>query len=353
MKPSTVLLIHLGQALALLTTASARLEFTIPKELFIGSDLTFEWAGKPSLGTSQQKVVLFKDDEPILILCEGFVSGSGQCSFRLEEKDVNTISRGNYGYYIGLQALDGLTLDRTQDLIIQYREDPAEKKLPNGDIGGDDDNEREKGEEVDNESREIDRHYKKHNTTKDQGMKNKKGEKESSNEEDDDDDDDDDGDDGDGEEDNEDSENDDDDDDDDGGDGDEEEDNEDSENDNKTNEDSENENKDNPGEGFDIDMHMNMDMDDTDEAAWHQPVAALGAPYPKGSATNSHGKLNISQQIATGSRAINANAAAASPGSQPPQPAILHAPVRTKPGASEASAELATKNPVHRSSTAP
>jgi hypothetical protein len=97
MKPSTFRLLHLGQALALLATTYAQLAFTNPKELFIGSDHTTEWTGRPSLGTSQQKVVLFKNDEPILVLCEGVISGSGQCSFRLEEKYVNTIDRGNYG----------------------------------------------------------------------------------------------------------------------------------------------------------------------------------------------------------------------------------------------------------------
>ena len=160
MKPSTVLLLQLGQALALLTTAYARLDFSIPKELFIGSDHTVEWTGRPFLGTSQQKVVLFKYDEPILTLYEGLISGSGQCSFILEEKDVNTIGRGNYGYYIGLQALDGLSLDRTRGFTIQYEEDPAEKRLENGDIGGDGDDEGEGVDEDDNESREINRRRK-------------------------------------------------------------------------------------------------------------------------------------------------------------------------------------------------
>lgn len=277
MKPNTVLLFQLGQALALLTTAYARLSFSIPKELFIGSDHTVEWTGRPSLGTSQQKVVLFKNDESILTLCEGLISGSGQCSFRLEEKGVKTIDRGNYGYYIGLQALDGLSLDRTRDFTIQYEEDPAEERLRNGDIGGDGDDEDEGVDEDDSESREVNHHRKDYSEKKDQhSKKNIKEDKRKSKANDDDDDDDSD----DGDEDNKDN--------DEGDEGD--------------------DNESDSNEEFDIDMYMDMDMDveDTDEAAWYQPVVAFGVPYAEVPTTDFHNKHGMNQQTTTGTRGVNA-----------------------------------------------
>ncbi|KAF9281841.1 hypothetical protein BGZ88_011357 [Linnemannia elongata] len=326
MKPSIVLLLQLGQALALLTTAYARLDFAIPKELFIGSDHTVEWVGRPSLGTSQQKVVLFKNDEPILTLCEGLISGSGQCSFRLEEKDVNTIDRGNYAYYIGLQALDGLSLDRTRDFTIQYKEDPAEESLRNGDIGGDGDDESERGDEEDKESREVKHHRKDRGEKKDRDIKkNMKEDKRKANAEDEDDDGDDD----------------DDDDDDDGDDGDE---------DNKDNdEDDDNESDSDSDEEFDIDMYMDMDVRDTDEAAWYQPVVAFGLPYPEVPTTDSHNKLVMDRQTTTGTRGLDA----VSSGSQRPQPAIQHAPVQGKAGPSTANAGSAAKNLVSQFNSVP
>ncbi|KAF9142178.1 hypothetical protein BGX30_003231 [Mortierella sp. GBA39] len=236
---------ELGQALALLTTAYARLNFSIPKELFIGSDHTVEWTGRLSLGTSQQKLVHFKNNKLILTLCEGPISGSGQCSFRLEEKDVNTIDRGKYGYYIGLQALDGLSLDLTRDFTIQYEEDPADERLRNGDIGSDGDDEGETVDEDDNKSREANHPCKDYSEKKDQDTdENMKEDKRKAKpmEEGNDDDDDDDGD-----------------------------------EDNKGNGEG-NGNESDSDEELDIDMYMDMDVEGTDETEWYQPVVMFGVP---------------------------------------------------------------------------
>ncbi|KAF9181565.1 hypothetical protein BGZ50_005442 [Haplosporangium sp. Z 11] len=116
MKNSSAIII--GQALLLLSTTQA-LQFKFPKEFTIGTEITIGWVGQPSLGTSEQSVVLFKDNEAILALCYGFISGSGQCSFTLFEDDIKTLERGNDGYYIGLQGADGLTLDVSKEFKIQ------------------------------------------------------------------------------------------------------------------------------------------------------------------------------------------------------------------------------------------
>ncbi|KAG0297083.1 hypothetical protein BGZ96_007784 [Linnemannia gamsii] len=332
MKSSTFRLLYLGQALALLTAAYAQLEFTIPKELFIGSDHTIEWTGRPSLSNSQQKVVLFKNNEPILILCEGYISGSGQCTFRLEEKDVNTIDRGNYGYYIGLQAPDGLSLDRTRDFTIQYEEDPAEERLRNGDGSGDNNEDEEDEEENDDmESREGDHHHKE--KTKKKLTKNKKEDKlKAKAKEEDNDDNDDDEDDGDN-----------------GNDNGSDDDNDDSDGD----EDNEDRNEDDEDDSEEFGIDMLMDLDDIDEKAWYQPVVAFGVPYPELPVTGSHSELSPNQQTTTEIHAIHAKAALTSSESQQPQPTFRHALVGTKAGANKVSTESAANNTVYQSSTVP
>ncbi|KAK3818875.1 MAG: hypothetical protein J3Q66DRAFT_179270 [Benniella sp.] len=109
MKPSNALLLPTA-ALALISATQA-LEFITPQDVAIGAETVVEWIGEPSLGISEQSVVLFKDSEPLVTLCEGLISGSGKCSFKLNESDVKTLERGNEGYHIGLRGADGLTLD--------------------------------------------------------------------------------------------------------------------------------------------------------------------------------------------------------------------------------------------------
>ncbi|KAF9956223.1 hypothetical protein BGZ70_010015, partial [Mortierella alpina] len=118
MKSSTIL--FLGQAVALLSAATCHaLDFTIPENIVIGKEVTVEWAGTPSLDTSDQSVVLFKGDEALVSLCHGLVSGSGKCTFTLAEDDVKTLERGNSGYHIGLQGENDITLDISKDFGIR------------------------------------------------------------------------------------------------------------------------------------------------------------------------------------------------------------------------------------------
>lgn len=118
MKPSAILL--LVQAVALLSAATCHaLDFTIPENIVIGKEVTVEWAGTPSLDTSDQSIVLFKDDEALVSLCHGLVSGSGKCTFTLAEDDVKTLERGNSGYHIGLQGENDITLDISKDFGIR------------------------------------------------------------------------------------------------------------------------------------------------------------------------------------------------------------------------------------------
>ncbi|KAF9925481.1 hypothetical protein FBU30_004733 [Linnemannia zychae] len=247
----------------LFAAVHARLDFIIPKEFFTGSDYTIEWSGKPALGDSLQKVVLFKNDEPIITLCEGYVSGSGQCSFRLSENDVNTNDRGNYGFYIGLQAPDGLSLDRTKDFTIQHEEDPAEKMLRDGGVDSGDDDSEEEDEEDEDESRgksKANRRQKEHNKKKNRIRKNKdRKHKSKATDEDDEDEDDDKG--------------------------------------NK-------ENEDDPDD--EVYINMNMDMDSKDNT-WNQPVYGIGGLYPEVLPSNTHSsrrphsvKINAPMRIEAG-----------------------------------------------------
>ncbi|KAG9325976.1 hypothetical protein KVV02_008408 [Mortierella alpina] len=124
MKPATIL--RLGHAVALLLTATCQaLEFTIPENIAIGHEVTVEWAGTPSLDTSDQSVVLFKDDDAVVSLCQGLVSGSGKCTFTLAEGDVKTQERGSSGYHIGLQGEGDITLDISKDFSIRSAKDSS------------------------------------------------------------------------------------------------------------------------------------------------------------------------------------------------------------------------------------
>jgi hypothetical protein len=65
-------------------------------------------------------------------------------------------------------------------------------------------------------------------------------------------------------------------------------------------------------------MLLDLDVDDADEEVWYQPVVAFGVPNPEVAATSLHDEQSPDQQIATGIRAIHANAAVASSGSYSP-----------------------------------
>ncbi|KAG0043703.1 hypothetical protein BGZ83_011122 [Gryganskiella cystojenkinii] len=187
MKPSSPLLslsnvLTLVSLVGILKTAQG-LEFKVAEELKIGTESKIEWIGESSLGRVEQSVVLFKEDEPIITLCQGLISGSGQCSFTLTEKDVKTQDRGNYGYHLGLQGPDGLVLDVSKDFDILS--DHLVTEQHRGDDGDEDEwEEEDEEEEEDQEAREEeeeeedDREQRKKVEKEERRKKNEKEEKE-------------------------------------------------------------------------------------------------------------------------------------------------------------------------------
>ncbi|KAF8922848.1 hypothetical protein BGZ58_003713 [Dissophora ornata] len=152
----------LATALVLLTTFTtvhASLEFNVPDELAIGVETTIEWTGEPSLGISEQSVVLFKNRTPLVALCRGLISGSGQCTFSLNEEDVKTLQQGNEGYHLGLQGMDGVTLDVSNNFAIRSEEAEVKEQVKeqggeNGEDVWDDDEETGVEEEEDKQVEE-------------------------------------------------------------------------------------------------------------------------------------------------------------------------------------------------------
>ncbi|KAF9409347.1 hypothetical protein BGZ94_001977 [Podila epigama] len=123
-----------------LSTAVNALKFVTPKELAIGNEVTIEWIGQSSLGVVEQSVVLLKDEQPLLTLCQGLITGSGKCSFTIEESDH--IPQGD-GYYLGFRGNDGVTIDISSTFAI---EGPVSAKADNNKDEIDDE---DKDEEVD------------------------------------------------------------------------------------------------------------------------------------------------------------------------------------------------------------
>ncbi|KAF9217815.1 hypothetical protein BGZ59_009788 [Podila verticillata] len=146
-------------SLALLTLAALSstyaFEFRTPHEVTLDREITIEWIGEPSLGDMEQSVVLMRDEEAVLTLCEGQVTGSGQCSFTISESDH--IQGG--GYYLGLQGEDGLTIDISKPFRILEGEKVAE--------------EAEEAEEEEEEEKEV-KVAEKENKKMDQGKAKKK-----------------------------------------------------------------------------------------------------------------------------------------------------------------------------------
>ncbi|KAF9379221.1 hypothetical protein CPC16_010863 [Podila verticillata] len=146
-------------SLALLTLAALSstyaFEFRTPHEVTLDREITIEWIGEPSLGDMEQSVVLMRDEEAVLTLCEGQVTGSGQCSFTISESDH--IQGG--GYYLGLQGEDGLTIDISKPFRILEGEKVVE--------------EAEEAEEEEEEEKEV-KVAEKENKKMDQGKAKKK-----------------------------------------------------------------------------------------------------------------------------------------------------------------------------------
>ncbi|KAG0031104.1 hypothetical protein BGZ81_001771 [Podila clonocystis] len=117
---------HAFLTLAVLSSTSSiahAFEFRTPHEMALNTETTIEWVGHPSLGDVEQSVVLMRDDQAVLTLCQGQIAGSGQCSFTLSESDQ---VQGK-GYYLGLRGEDGLTIDISKQFEILGGEEKEEK----------------------------------------------------------------------------------------------------------------------------------------------------------------------------------------------------------------------------------
>ncbi|KAG0358676.1 hypothetical protein BG005_002010 [Podila minutissima] len=100
-------------------------QFQTPQEVALNTETTIEWTGQPSLGDVAQSVVLIRDEQAVLTLCQGQITGSGQCSFTLSESDR---VQGK-GYYLGLRGdEDGLTIDISKQFEIVGGEESVEAK---------------------------------------------------------------------------------------------------------------------------------------------------------------------------------------------------------------------------------
>ncbi|KAF9096019.1 hypothetical protein BGX23_012179 [Mortierella sp. AD031] len=107
-----IFLRHLVALLALssftLQPVHGLLKFSPINEITIGTEITIDWTGQSSLGSIEQSVVLMKDGNAVLTLCQGQIAGSGQCSFELRPE--HQVQAGD-GYQLAMQDTDGVALD--------------------------------------------------------------------------------------------------------------------------------------------------------------------------------------------------------------------------------------------------
>ncbi|KAG0263584.1 hypothetical protein BGZ95_003775 [Linnemannia exigua] len=144
-----ILLRHLVAFLAISSSApcaQALLKFSPIKDITLGTEVTIDWTGQPSLGNVQQAVVLMKDGNALLTLCEGQITGSGQCSFELRPEHQVL----GDGYQLAMQGKDGLALDYSGEFSIQAAEIKAEEAS-----SGDEEAQKDEDEvEIEEESKE-------------------------------------------------------------------------------------------------------------------------------------------------------------------------------------------------------
>ncbi|KAF9127106.1 hypothetical protein BGX30_014939 [Mortierella sp. GBA39] len=141
-----ILLRHL---VALLAASSASswiqfahgLEFSPINEITLGTEVTIDWTGQPSLGNVEQSVVLMKDGNALLTLCQGQVTGSGQCSFDLKEEHQVL----GDGYQLAMQGMDGVALDYSAEFSIKA----GDVKVESSSGGGEEDVEEKEDEDED------------------------------------------------------------------------------------------------------------------------------------------------------------------------------------------------------------
>ncbi|KAF9580489.1 hypothetical protein BGW38_002855 [Lunasporangiospora selenospora] len=144
--PKTALLAPLASILATVQLVQA-LKFITPKELILGQEVTIEWIGQPSLGTIEQAVVLIKNEVPLLILCQGLITGSGKCTFTLSNSDGQSFIGD--GYHLGLRASDGLVLDVSKPFNIKGNPKDKDTKRAKNDKKKDKDKAKDKDKDKD------------------------------------------------------------------------------------------------------------------------------------------------------------------------------------------------------------
>ncbi|KAF9337400.1 hypothetical protein BGZ91_009478 [Linnemannia elongata] len=142
-----ILLRHLVALLAVSSATSwiqsvQGLKFSPIKEITLGTEITIDWTGQPSLGNVEQSVVLMKDGNALLTLCQGQITGSGQCSFELK-KEHQVLGDG---YQLAMQGMDGVALDYSAEFSIKA----GDVKVGSSSSGGEE-NVEEKGDEDEGE----------------------------------------------------------------------------------------------------------------------------------------------------------------------------------------------------------
>ncbi|KAG0367309.1 hypothetical protein BGX24_003285 [Mortierella sp. AD032] len=130
-----ILLRHLVALLAISSSASwiypgvqAILKFSPITEITLGTEVTIDWTGQPSLGNVHQAVVLMKDGNALLTLCEGQITGSGQCSFELRPEHQVL----GDGFQLAMQGKDGVALDYSKEFSIKAAEVKTEEASSSG-----------------------------------------------------------------------------------------------------------------------------------------------------------------------------------------------------------------------------
>ncbi|KAF9907980.1 hypothetical protein EC991_010328 [Linnemannia zychae] len=126
----------------------ALLKFSPINEITLGTEVTIDWQGQPSLGNIEQAVVLMKDGNALLTLCEGQITGSGQCSFELKPEHQVL----GDGYQLAMQGKDGLALDYSDEFSIKSAEVKAEEASLGSEAEGEEKDEDEI--EIEEESKE-------------------------------------------------------------------------------------------------------------------------------------------------------------------------------------------------------
>ncbi|KAF9153087.1 hypothetical protein BG015_004103 [Linnemannia schmuckeri] len=145
-----ILLRHLVALLAVSSTTPwiqsvQGLKFSPIKEITLGTEVTIDWTGQPSLGNVEQSIVLMKDGNALLTLCQGQITGSGQCSFELKEEHQVL----GDGYQLAMQGMDGVALDYSPEFSIKVGDARVESSSGDGD-------EKEEKEDEDEDEVKVD-----------------------------------------------------------------------------------------------------------------------------------------------------------------------------------------------------